>query len=170
MKLKNSILTPLGEMIALTECDALCELHFRGQKYALENTGECREDPDQPLFTTLREQLNAYFAGRLQTFDLPLAPVGTPFQMAVWALLRSIPFGTTVTYGTLARQLAEQRQGRLPASQAVGGAVGRNPIAIIIPCHRVLGANGSLTGYAGGLERKTSLLALEKRERVPLRV
>ncbi len=162
MKSKCDIQTPLGEMIALAEQSALTELRFVGQKYAPENTGEWRHDPDHPLFTALREQLDDYFAGRLQTFDLPLAPRGTPFQMAVWELLRGIPSGQTVTYGALAGRLAEQRQGRVPAAQAVGGAVGRNPIAIIIPCHRVLGANGSLTGYAGGVERKAALLELEK--------
>lgn len=162
MKLKCSIPTPLGDMIALAEQGSLCELRFIGQKYAPHDTGEWNQDCEHPLFTTLRGQLEAYFAGQLRTFELPLAPRGTPFQMAVWTLLRAIPSGATVTYGALARQLAEQRQGQLPAPQAVGGAVGRNPIAIIIPCHRVLGADGSLTGYAGGLERKAALLALEK--------
>lgn len=162
MKLKCTIPTPLGTMIALAQAGSLCELRFIGQKYAPQDCGQWQTDPEQPLFRCLREQLEAYFAGRLQTFDLPLAPRGTPFQTAVWTLLRAIPCGVTVTYGALARQLAEQRQGRLPAPQAVGGAVGRNPITIIIPCHRVLGADGSLTGYAGGLERKAALLALEK--------
>lgn len=162
MKLKCNIPTPLGDMIALAEAGSLCQLRFIGQKYAHQECGEWQTDPEQPLFRSLRDQLAAYFEGRQQTFELPLAPRGTPFQTAVWTLLRAIPSGTTVTYGALARQLAEQRQGRLPAPQAVGGAVGRNPIAIIIPCHRVLGADGSLTGYAGGLERKAALLALEK--------
>jgi len=162
MKKKCGIPTPLGEMIALAEQGALTELRFVGQKYAPEDTGEWQNDPDHPLFIELRGQLEAYFTGRLQTFELPLAPRGTPFQMAVWELLRGIPSGTTVTYGALAGRLAEQRQGRVPAAQAVGGAVGRNPIAIIIPCHRVLGADGSLTGYAGGVERKAALLELEK--------
>lgn len=162
MKLKCSISTPLGDMIALAEAGSLCQLRFIGQKYAPQECGQWQTDPQQPLFRSLRDQLDAYFAGRLQTFELPLAPWGTPFQMAVWTLLRAIPSGTTVTYGALARQLAEQRQGRRPPPQAVGGAVGRNPISIIIPCHRVLGADGSLTGYAGGLERKAALLALEK--------
>ena len=161
MKLKCTIPTPLGNMIALAQAGSLCELRFIGQKYAPRDTAEWQTDPEYPLFTALQEQLEAYFAGQLQTFDLPLAPRGTAFQTAVWELLLAIPSGATVTYGALARQLAEQRQGRLPAPQAVGGAVGRNPIAIIIPCHRVLGADGSLTGYAGGLERKAALLALE---------
>lgn len=156
------IQTPLGEMIALVEQDSLSELCFAGQKNAPEDTGDWRLNPDHPVFTVLREQLDSYFAGQLQTFDLPLATCGTEFQTQCWTLLRSIPFGKTVTYGELARQLAEQRQGRIPAAQAVGGAVGRNPIEIIIPCHRVVGADRTLTGYAGGLERKAALLKLEK--------
>ncbi len=162
MKFKCSIRTPLGEMIALAEQDTLCELWFADQKYTPGNAAEYEQNQDLPLFKALRDQLDAYFAGRLQEFELPLAPAGTPFQMAVWQLLREIPSGTTVNYGALAKQLAEVRQGRLPAAQAVGGAVGRNPIEIIIPCHRVIGADGSLTGYAGGLERKAALLELEK--------
>jgi len=151
----------LGEMIALAEQGNLCGLHFAGGKHAPECGEAWREDPDHPLFSALRGQLDSYFAGQLRVFDLPLAPRGTAFQMAVWVLLRRIPAGTTTTYGALARQLAGQREGRLPAAQAVGGAVGHNPIAIIIPCHRVVGADGSLTGYAGGLDRKAALLALE---------
>ncbi len=162
MKRGCSIRTPLGDMIALAEQDALCGLWFVGQKHAPENSGEWLRDPDHPVFTELRRQLEAYFAGTLREFDLALAPQGTPFQLAVWSLLRAIPAGEITSYGALARQLAMQREGRLPAAQAVGGAVGRNPISIVIPCHRVVGADGSLTGYAGGLDRKTALLALEK--------
>lgn len=157
------VLTPLGEMIALAGQDALQELRFVGQKYAPENSGYWRNAPDHPLFKNLRQQLKAYFAGELTEFDLPLAPLGTPFRMAVWKLLLGIPCGATTTYGTLATQLAGERGGCRPAAQAVGGAVGHNPISIIIPCHRVVGANGSLTGYAGGLERKAALLELENR-------
>jgi len=164
MKRNCTIQTPLGEMIALAEQDSLCGLWFAGQKYAPEGAGEWRDDPDYPLFSALREQLDAYFNGRLRAFDLPLAPQGTAFQMTVWSLLRSIPAGATTTYAALARQVAVQREGRIPAAQAVGGAVGRNPIAIIIPCHRVVGSDGSLTGYAGGLDRKAALLALENAE------
>jgi methylated-DNA-[protein]-cysteine S-methyltransferase len=156
------IATPLGEMIALEEQNALCGLWFAGEKHAPAVAGEWVYDPELPLFTALREQLDAYFNGTLRVFDLPLAPGGTPFRMAVWELLRGIPSGATTTYGDLARQLAAQRDGRLPAAQAVGGAVGHNPLTIIVPCHRVIGADGSLTGYAGGLDRKAALLALEK--------
>ena len=164
MKWECNIPTPLGEMIARTDQEQLCGLWFLGQKYAPDDIEEWDRDPSRPLFVALRSQLTAFFAGHLRAFDLPLAPRGTAFQMAVWALLRTIPSGETTTYGTLAKRLAEQRDGRTPSAQAVGGAVGRNPIAIIIPCHRVVGANGALTGYAGGLDRKAALLALEHAE------
>jgi methylated-DNA-[protein]-cysteine S-methyltransferase len=102
------------------------------------------------------EQLTAYFAGELRVFDLPLALGGTPFQERVWAALREIPYGQTASYGELAREI-----GRPAASRAVGAANSRNPVAIVVPCHRVVGADGSLTGYAGGLDRKRALLDLE---------
>jgi methylated-DNA-[protein]-cysteine S-methyltransferase len=108
---------------------------------------------DDAPFHEARKQLGAYFAGELRDFNLPLAAEGTPFQQRVWAVLRTIPFGSTVSYGEIARRLD------LPAaSRAVGAANGRNPISVIVPCHRVIGANGTLTGYGGGLERKRWLL------------
>lgn len=162
MKQKCCIRTPLGEMIAMVEQDSLHGLWFVGQKYAPADVQDWMQNEDHPLLVTLRSQLASYFAGQSSAFDLPLAPSGTPFQMAVWALLRTIPAGDLITYGALARQVATQREGQIPSAQAVGGAVGHNPISIIIPCHRVVGADGSLTGYAGGLDRKAALLALEK--------
>ncbi|OGR24288.1 MAG: cysteine methyltransferase [Desulfuromonadaceae bacterium GWB2_53_15] len=162
MKLKCDIGTPLGEMVAMAEQDSLCGLWFVGQKYAPEDVRDWKEDVDHPVFAKLRGQLASYFTGQLSAFDVPLAPRGTLFQMAVWELLRTIPAGELTTYGALARQLAAQHEGRIPSAQAVGGAVGHNPISIVIPCHRVVGADGSLTGYAGGLDRKAALLALEK--------
>ena len=161
MKWSCTIDTPLGEMVARAEEDNLCGLWFGGQKYAPEDSGEWCKNYSQPVFAALREQLAAYFTGQLKEFKLPLTPRGTPFQMAVWELLRTIPCGETTTYGALTARVAGRREGRAPSAQAVGGAVGRNPIAIVIPCHRVVGANGSLTGYAGGLDRKAALLALE---------
>ena len=104
----------------------------------------------------VRQQLDAYFAGELQTFDLPLHMAGTPFQKQVWQGLLTIPYGTTISYAELARRI-----GRPGASRAVGAANGRNPIGIIVPCHRVIGANGTLTGYGGGLDRKEWLIAHE---------
>jgi methylated-DNA-[protein]-cysteine S-methyltransferase len=113
--------------------------------------------PDAQLLAEATRQLEEYFDRRRTTFDLPLAPVGTPFRQAVWAALRTIPYGETASYGEIADQL-----GQPGAARAVGAANGRNPIGIVIPCHRVVGASGGLTGYGGGLERKRFLLALEQ--------
>ena len=114
-------------------------------------------DDDAPLLVEAARQLAAYFAGELTTFDLPLAPRGTDYQVRVWEALRAVPYGSTATYGEIAARL-----GQVPgASRAVGLANGRNPIPVIIPCHRIVGADGTLTGYAGGLERKRVLLDLE---------
>ena len=113
---------------------------------------------DDRTLPGLQEQLHAYLAGELQAFDVELAPLGTPFQAQVWAALREVPYGTTTTYGALAAAV-----GRPTAVRAVGAANGRNPYCLVVPCHRVVGADGSLTGYAGGLERKRFLLDLEAR-------
>lgn len=168
MKRYRTIKTPLGDMVALAQGEYLCGLWFVGQKHEPAGEGDWLHEPEYPLFAELRRQLEAYFGGRLREFDLPLAPEGTPFQLTVWELLRTIPHGMTTTYGALAGRLAQQREGRTTSARAVGSAVGRNPISIIIPCHRVVGADGSLTGYAGGLQRKTALLAMERREGVPV--
>lgn len=113
--------------------------------------------PDDATLPALREQLAAYFAGELRTFDVPLAAGGTPFQQRVWAALREVPYGQTCSYGELALAI-----GRPTASRAVGAANGRNPIGIVVPCHRVIGSTGRLTGYAGGLDRKRRLLDHER--------
>jgi methylated-DNA-[protein]-cysteine S-methyltransferase len=149
--------SPLGPMLMTAEDDCLTGLYFLGQKHfpaEVPQPGEAR--PGGVLDHTAR-QLDAYFQRRQTTFDLPLSPRGTSFQRAVWDALRAIDSGETVTYGELARRL-----GRPQSVRAVGAAVGRNPISIIIPCHRVIGSDGSLTGYAGGLDRKKILLDLEK--------
>lgn len=114
-------------------------------------------DPAHPVLDRSATQLREYFAGRRTVFGLPLAPVGTLFQQVVWAALAEVPHGTTVTYGALAA-----RAGSPGAARAVGAAVGRNPLTVVVPCHRVVGANGTLTGYRGGLDRKRTLLALEQ--------
>lgn len=124
--------------------------------------GEGHECETEPI-RNAAEQLNAYFAGKLREFDLPLAPEGTPFQLKVWEALNTIPYGKTRTYGDVARMIGNSR-----ACRAVGMANHRNPIAIVIPCHRVIGADASLTGYASGLELKRMLLELERGERVLL--
>jgi methylated-DNA-[protein]-cysteine S-methyltransferase len=149
------IASPVGDLIAVAEDGALCglyfERHLRGPKPEEWGT---RSDS---VFTEVRRQLGEYFAGERTRFELPLAPQGNEFQQRVWRLLTEIPFGETRSYGDLARQL-----GDVSLAQAVGSANARNPISVIVPCHRVVGADGSLTGYAGGLERKRFLLDLEE--------
>ncbi|MGQ0618512.1 MAG: methylated-DNA--[protein]-cysteine S-methyltransferase [Panacagrimonas sp.] len=147
--------SPIGELLLVGEGDALVGLYMIERKNdpAL---GLC----DDARLSVARQQLEAYFAGRRTSFELELRPMGTDFQRKVWAALREIPFGETISYGELARRI-----GQPSASRAVGLANGQNPISIIVPCHRVIGANGSLTGYGGGIERKRWLLAHEARGR-----
>ena len=151
--------SPLGEILLVSDGEALCGLYFEGQKY-IPALPEAEKDPSLPVFKSARAWLERYFAGEKPKVDLPLCAAGTAFQRAVWDLLKEIPYGATVTYGELAERLAARR-GRPCSARAVGAAVGRNPISLIVPCHRVLGADGSLTGYAGGLARKRALLQLE---------
>ncbi len=148
--------SPLGEILIVARDAGLAGLHFIDQKHFPKDASAWTLRTDHPLLQKARAQLEEYFAGRRRDFDLALAPQGTPFQQQVWKLLREIPYGTTTTYGALAAKL-----GQPTASRAVGAANGRNPIGIIVPCHRVIGSAGALTGYAGGLERKQTLLALE---------
>lgn len=148
--------TPLGPMLAASDGRTLTGLWFHGQRHFPKAAESCARCADLPLFGALREVLDAHFAGARDDDVLPLAPAGTAFQLRVWAELRRIPCGATVSYGEVAR-----RVGAPGAVRAVGAAIGRNPISILIPCHRVVGASGALTGYAGGLARKQALLALE---------
>ncbi len=152
--------SPLGELILAGEAQTLMGAWFRGQKYF---PAEVLAQPvgQTPALQAAIHWLDAYFAGKDPGTPPPLAPVGSPFRQAVWALLEKIPYGQVTTYGQLARQLATQLGRPAMSAQAVGGAVGHNPLALFIPCHRVVGADGSLTGYAGGLERKEFLLRLE---------
>ena len=152
--------SPLGGMTLVSDGTALVGLYFDGQKYAAEGLDATRTQKNLPIFEEARRWLDVYFSGRKPDFTPPTAPAGTAFQQSVWEILRTIPYGQTVTYGAIARRI-EQNTGCRMSAQAVGGAVGRNPISILIPCHRVIGADGSLTGYAGGMERKEFLLRLE---------
>lgn len=148
--------SPIGKLLLVSHGDALSGLYMPDHKYGPRIGVEWR--PDDRLFGPAKTQLDAYFAGELHRFELPLAPCGTAFQSAVWQALNAIPFGRTESYGALAARL-----GKPKASRAVGLANGHNPISIIVPCHRVVGANGSLTGYGGGIERKRWLLTHEAR-------
>lgn len=148
--------SPIGDMLLLGDGEHLTGLHMLSPHHAEPAIGEhWREDTNG--FDATRAQLRSYFAGELRMFDLPLAPHGTDFQRQVWRALAAIPYGQTATYGAIAARL-----GRPGASRAVGMANGRNPISVIVPCHRVIGANGKLVGYGGGLQRKQHLLALER--------
>ncbi|MBB5017935.1 methylated-DNA-[protein]-cysteine S-methyltransferase [Chitinivorax tropicus] len=150
------ISSPLGDMLATANAQGLTGLYFVDQRYYPGVQATWLSQPDHLLFQALAAQLVDYFAGVTAPFDLPLAPIGTPFQQQVWRQLLAIPAGHTWRYGEIACQL-----GCPQGARAVGAAVGRNPISIVIPCHRVIGSNGSLTGYAGGLPRKQHLLLLE---------
>lgn len=155
--------SPLGPMLLAGDGESLSGLWFVGQKYfAAGLCGEPLVNDELPAFAAARAWLDEYFAGRRPaSAGLPLAPAGSSFRLEVWDLLREIPYGETTTYGALARQLAGRLGRSAMSAQAVGGAVGHNPLTLIVPCHRVVGADGSLTGYAGGIERKRQLLGLE---------
>lgn len=152
--------SPLGGITLAADGEALTGLWFDGQRHFAEGLPPCAERP-LPVFGETVRWLEDYFAGREPGFTPPLRPRGTPFRLVVWELLRTIPYGQTVSYGEIARRLAERPGFGRTSARAVGGAVGHNPISLIIPCHRVAGADGSLTGYAGGIERKFRLLRLE---------
>ncbi|MER6039107.1 methylated-DNA--[protein]-cysteine S-methyltransferase [Streptomyces sp. NPDC001835] len=147
--------SPYGPLTLVAEDGVLCGLYMAGQRHRPPE--ETFGDPDDTPFAEAREQLSAYFAGELKEFTLELRLSGTPFQRGVWDRLTRIPYGETRSYGELATELGNPK-----ASRAVGLANGRNPIGIIVPCHRVIGAAGSLTGYGGGLDRKRRLLDFER--------
>jgi methylated-DNA-[protein]-cysteine S-methyltransferase len=153
--------TPLGEVLLAGDGQGLTGLWFKGGKYYALGLSPEREERETAVFDQTRRWLDIYFSGRKPDFMPPIHLTGTPFQLAVWELLRRIPYGQTLTYGELAARIAAERGLSHMSAQAVGGAVGHNPISLIVPCHRVVGADGSLTGYAGGVAKKERLLALE---------
>ncbi|SDF69083.1 methylated-DNA--[protein]-cysteine S-methyltransferase [Sporomusa acidovorans] len=157
-----SLDTPLGAMRAAQKDNTLVGLWFIGQKYFPRQTANWIYAPDQPIFIALRNYLADYFAGNPGTFAGRLNPQGSPFQKTVWDILLQIPLGQVATYGQIARWVACKQGLPSMSAQAVGGAVGHNPIGILIPCHRVVGFDGNLTGYAGGLDKKKALLQIEK--------
>ena len=159
----TSYLSPVGRLKLASDGRSLVGLWIEGQKYFGDTVrDEMVEENRLALFDSVTEWLDRYFSGKKPTPDeLPLAPAGGAFRQAVWKILCQIPYGEVLTYGEIARQLALKMHRSHMSAQAVGGAVGHNPISIVIPCHRVVGTSGSLTGYAGGIEKKMWLLTLE---------
>ena len=154
--------SPLGGILLAANDIGLTGLWFDGQKYYADNLPAEHIERETPILTDAKRWLDVYFTGNEPDFTPPLHIVGSAFRQAVWELLLQIPYGQTVTYGELACQLAEKQGAEHMSAQAVGGAVGHNPISLIIPCHRVVGTHGSLTGYAGGIDKKIMLLELEQ--------
>lgn len=159
----DSIPSAVGDLLLAVRDDRLVHIGFAEERHPHARQGAWRQSAQH--LTEVRQQLQEYFAGQRQQFDLPLLAVGTGFQRQVWAELSRIPFGQTISYGELARRI-----GNANAMRAVGLANGRNPIPIVVPCHRVIGANGSLTGFGGGIERKRWLLQHEARSTTTLRL
>ena len=155
-RLSHTVSSPIGRLLLLGDGHALTGLWMIDAERHTSRLGDGLT-PSPEAFREAAAQLEAYFAGELKEFTVPLAPAGTPFQMAVWTELTKIPYGSTISYGEIALALGK----RLVASRAVGLANGSNPISVIVPCHRVIGSDGGLTGYGGGLERKELLLQLE---------
>ncbi|MGE5170937.1 MAG: methylated-DNA--[protein]-cysteine S-methyltransferase [Rudaea sp.] len=162
--LTRRMTSPLGEMLLVADArgDALQGVYFVPQKHFPADAATWREAKHAPLLEAVEAQLREYFTGERTTFDLPLAPAGTPFQRRVWQAISEVPFGATLSYAALA-----QRIGMPSAVRAAAAATGRNPLTIVIPCHRIVGSDGRMTGYAGGVERKRALLGLEQRAGSP---
>jgi methylated-DNA-[protein]-cysteine S-methyltransferase len=160
MRYIRKISSPVGLLTVASDGENVTGLWIEGQKYFASTLGLHVEEKDLPVFDSARKWLERYFSGNEPDFMPPLEPEGTPFQRTVWDVLRTLPYGQVVTYGDVAARI-----GQPEAMRAVGATVGRNPISILIPCHRVISAKGSLTGYAAGIEKKKWLLRLEK---VPL--
>lgn len=161
MQYTSTYQSPLGEILMVCDEAGLTGMWFLGQKYFALGLGKEHEERETPVLTETKRWLDIYFSGREPDFTPALHMIGSPFQLTVWELLRQIPYGKTTTYGELAGKVAQKRGLSRMSAQAVGGAVGHNGISIIVPCHRVVGANGSLTGYAGGVGKKKRLLTLE---------
>lgn len=153
--------SPIGDILLAADSIGLTGLWFEGQKYYALYLDKEHEEKELPIFADTKRWLDIYFSGKEPDFSVPLHFTGTKFQNEVWEILASIPYGTTMTYGEIAQKIAVNRGLTRMSAQAVGGAVGHNEISIIVPCHRVVGTNGSLTGYAGGIDKKIALLTLE---------
>lgn len=162
MQYTSHYTSPLGGITLASDGSALTGLWFDGQKYFAETLEEEHQPKKLPIFAEAKRWLDLYFRGQAPDFTPPLKMPGSPFRQTVWGVLLTIPYGQTMTYGQIGALLAKQKGMPRMSAQAIGGAVGHNPITLIVPCHRVIGANGSLTGYAGGLDKKSWLLQHEK--------
>ena len=161
MQYQKEYHSPLGEMLLAADDEGLVGIWFQGAVHFGRGLEPGGREGERPFLSEAERWLDCYFSGHEPEFQPPIHWSGTPFQQTVWGLLRQIPYGATITYGELAVRAAEQLGRPGMSAQAVGGTVARNPISVLVPCHRVVGADGSLTGYAGGLERKRRLLDLE---------
>ncbi len=161
MQYTNTYQSPMGKILLACDEVGLTGLWFEGQKFYALGLHKEHQEKEMPVFTGVKRWLDIYFSGKEPEFMPPIHMIGSSFQLLVWEFLRQIPYGKTVTYGEIAKHVAARRNLRSMSAQAVGGAVGHNGISIIIPCHRVVGTNGSLTGYAGGIQKKIRLLAYE---------
>ena len=159
---ERMIQTPLGEVRLRSDGKSLTGLWFVGQVNDAKNNCGIEMKDDLPIFVQVENWLESYFSGKQTSIKIPLQPKGTIFQERVWKILQEIPYGETMTYGEIAQRIAKEKGVATYSGQAVGQAVGKNPISILIPCHRVLGKNGALTGYAGGVYRKEQLLRIER--------
>ena len=162
MYYKNYYQSPIGKIFLIAEDNFLIGLYFEAQKYFPQEIFDQIEKKNLEIFDVTKKWLDIYFNGYEPDFLPPLKMLGTDFQIEVWKLLLKIPYGKITTYGELSKVIAYQRNLQRFSAQAIGGAVGKNKISIIIPCHRVIGSDGSLTGYAGGIDKKSRLLNLEK--------
>lgn len=161
MQYTSTYQSPVGKILLACDETGLTGLWFEGAKFCALGLDREHEARETPVFAEAKRWLDVYFSGRKPDFMPPIHMIGSPFRLCVWGILRQIPYGGTMTYGEIATRLAAERGLSRMSAQAVGGAVGHNPISIIIPCHRVVGSGGSLTGYAGGLQKKMKLLTLE---------
>ena len=159
---ERMIQTPLGEVRLRSDGKSLTGLWFVGQVNDAKEHSDIEMKDDLPIFVQVENWLESYFSGNQTPITFPLQPKGTIFQERVWKILQEIPYGETMTYGDIAQRIAKEKGVATYSAQAVGQAVGKNPISILIPCHRVLGKNGALTGYAGGVHRKEQLLRIER--------
>jgi len=164
MQYINHYQSDIGGITLASDGQNITGLWLDGQKYFPYMLLEKALPEDLPVFETAKKWLDIYFSGVEPDFQIPIHLEGTDFQMCVWEMLCTIPYGETTTYGAIAKQIAHDRGISKMSSQAVGNAIGRNPVSVIVPCHRVIGAKGNLTGYAGGIERKAELLKIEQNQ------